>query len=843
MADGTFWLAVAVGGGIGTAALASASGLFNKSEKPKTYSPIKQAVPPRHFAYGRGRKPGASVLYESVSAYTLDVLAYCHGRIEGNWQHWLNDDPVTLNGDGTTQGIDGRYGNTIVIKTRQGLNTETAYDHVVAVADGAWTSAHRGDFTASVGMTTKTVAEDKMRRIYPNGEVQHSAAADWLCVYDWRDPAQDREDPSTWLWSENPIVCGVHDEWATNYPMWTHPSLGVREKAIADRIWNRRFAPVLDILTEEADACDEAVDLAAGGTIPRYTAFVWYPADTDRKTVRDMFKRSCDGWRTERGDGALILRCGRWLVSPVPITDRMIVDVDGLSAGIPKSRLTNDLQLRFRSPDHNYEMVDTVGWTDEASITKRGRKSNTLDLEEVTNNSQARRVGKSAFYAANEPYSGMLVLDLDEAPAELFEYRFHPLQISEGPSAFNDMFIEVLQSEQDLMERTVTLSIRSASEARYEWDAETEEGDNPGVVVRPSPGEMMTPTVSAVTTFFDDTGSGTGVRLEITGEGPDRDDLTWFARWRVDGDVSWVEAQYTDAADGSPVLLTTGFVPADTDLEVQIAYMIGAGTLSDWSATEAVETATPTTPPSGFTAVLNGFNVDTAFSITEDHGRVYRGATLATVFGSATDVSGELPGTPGVPVAWSDTARPAGGYRYWAVAEDAADDPSTPAGPIDIVVPYEPGTNLITQPEAFNNAYWGVIGGTAAAPVVTANLVAAPDGTTTADRIVFPAVTTAGHFSVVYTATPISLSAIPYKNGLWLRGALGGEEIYIMVTPNGSTFYRLRVTLTTGWQRFSLPFTPTATTHYVQIGTDRRDASQTATAAATVYAWGAQLVA
>lgn len=592
MADGTFWLAVAVGGGVGTAALASSSGLFKKTEKPKTYSPIKQAVPPRHFAYGRGRKPGASALYESVSGYTLDVLAYCHGRIGGNWQHWLNDDPVTLNPDGTTQGIDGRYGNTIVIKTRQGENTETAFDHVVTRSGGAWTSAHRGDFTASIGMTTKTVAEDKMRRIYPNGEVQHSAAADWLCVYDWRDPAQDREDPSTWLWSENPIVCGVHDEWATNYPMWMHPTLGVREKAIADRIWNRRFAPVLDILTEEADYSDLPCPLAGGGTVPTYTAFVWYPADTDRKTVRDMFKRSCDGWRTERGDGALILRCGRWVISPVAITDRMIVDVDGLSAGIPKSRLTNDLRLRYRSPEHSYEMVDTLGWTDEASITKRGRKANTLDLEEVTTNSQARRLGKSAFYAANEPYSGTLVLDLDEAPAELFEYRFHPLQISEGPSAFNDMFIEVLQSEQDLMERTVTLSIRSANPERYEWDAEAEEGTNPGVIERPAPADLAAPSITDVVPFYDDNGTGSGVRLEITGSGPARDDLTWFARWRVAGDVSWSESQYTDAADGAPVLLTTAFVPANADLEVQMAYRPGSGVLSPWGPASPFEVTT-----------------------------------------------------------------------------------------------------------------------------------------------------------------------------------------------------------------------------------------------------------
>lgn len=693
MADGNFWQAASMGGGIITATLADAFNIFQPARAPKSYNPLKQPIPPRHFAYGRGRKPGVFVYYASVAGYTLDVQAFCHGRIAGDWQFYFHDDPITLNGDGTSQSIDGRYGDMITVKSRLGEPTETAFDHIIEKAEGTWTTNHRGDFTASVGMRCRMVTQEKMPKVFPNQQIELSATADWLCVYDWRDPAQDRDDPATWQWSENPIVCQVHDEWAaSNYPLWSNAdtALAEREKALADRIWARRFEPVLDLLTEEADACDELVALAAGGTVNRYTCFVWYDADTDRKTVREKFKRACDGWRAERSDGAMVIRCGRWVLNPTPITASMIVDIDNLSAGIPKSRLVNELQVRFRSPDHLYEVVDTIAWTDEDSISRRGRKSAALELDEVTNNSQARRLGKARFYALNAAYSGEIVLDLDSLPENFFEYRYHTLELDEGPTAFQSMYLEIVRSEIDLLERTVTVAVRSANPNMYEWDAATEEGANPGVIVSPSPGALITPTISSVTPVFEDLGAGTGVRLTIEGSGPDRDDLTWFAAWRVAGAVSWSESQYTDAAAGPPVELLTGFVTASPDIEVRIAYSTGAAELSDWSTAFDVDASVAppeeeASLPSGLDAFQNGPDVEVSFSITADHGRVFRGSST-DAFVDATDISGELPATPGVPISFTDTAPAPGGYRYWAVAETAADLPSDPAGPVAVTV-------------------------------------------------------------------------------------------------------------------------------------------------------------
>jgi hypothetical protein len=152
------------------------------------------------------------------------------------------------------------------------------------------------------------------------------------------------------------------------------------------------------------------------------------------------------------------------------------------------------------------------------------------------------------------------------------------------------------------------------------------------------------------------------------------------------------------------------------------------------------------------------------------------------------------------------------------------------------------GNNILNSGDA-GNASWGVSSITSGNPVVTSNQVVAPDGTLTGARVVFPAVSGAGNASLLNMrgagVTPV---ADVYSESVWARGNVGGERLYMMITPNGTLFYRVQMVLTTAWQRFS--FTTAALTavgHFPAIGTDLRDVGQTATLAQTVYIWGGQL--
>ena len=92
-------------------------------------------------------------------------------------------------------------------------------------------------------------------------------------------------------------------------------------------------------------------------------------------------------------------------------------------------------------------------------------------------------------------------------------------------------------------------------------------------------------------------------------------------------------------------------------------------------------------------------------------------------------------------------------------------------------------TNLALQSQTFDNASWLKQAITVALPVVTADQTTAPDGTTTADKIVFPAVSGAGAASIA--GQLITLTAAAYNWSVWLKGNAGGEQLYIMATPDG----------------------------------------------------------
>jgi hypothetical protein len=149
----------------------------------------------------------------------------------------------------------------------------------------------------------------------------------------------------------------------------------------------------------------------------------------------------------------------------------------------------------------------------------------------------------------------------------------------------------------------------------------------------------------------------------------------------------------------------------------------------------------------------------------------------------------------------------------------------------------EQRTNVCLRSGDISNAVW-LVASSVGSIVITGNNTIAPDGTMTAARVVYPACTTATTYSVIYQAFA---SAI-YTASIWLKGAVGGEQIYLGLTDNGANKYRLRVTLTTAWQRFSVT-AGVAAAYSFTLGTDLNDGGQTGTPGGTVYMWGAQVEA
>lgn len=535
---------------------------------------LNQPRPPRRRAYGRVRLGGYRMLFEAKGAILNQVIAIHDGEISAINQIYLHDDKVTLgppSPNDYVQALDDRAyaGQHIRIQTRLGLPTETAYSELASERSDVWSATCRGDGIASAWLRTRNGPIETFARDYPNGAPILTLDIDASLVFDWRDPAQDRSDPTTWAWSDNPVVCLVHELWC-----------------FRGKDWSRRFEPVLDILTAEADACDELVALAGGGTVKRYTVNGFFDLTNETGAVVAKFRETMDGFIQERGDGAIIVRCGRYQAPTVTFTDDHVTGYQ-VRRFVPAEERVNVLQLSFTDPETDFNKHPVDDWRDEDSIALHGEKTEEFYPDWVSNVSQLGRLAKRLAAKQSAPLRGTVTTNLYGLKA--LGERFIRLKISRR-AMLDDVVVEVVRSPVvDLMAQTVEFTWILADPDIDAWDAATEE---PSIVApgERTPRELLEDvTIVSLAVQLEDTGFGVlGARLLIGIAPPLRDDLTWKAQWRLAGSDAWIETPV-----GAPVsdVLLTGFVTVNATVEVQIAYVTGAGFQTPWSATETVSTA------------------------------------------------------------------------------------------------------------------------------------------------------------------------------------------------------------------------------------------------------------
>lgn len=535
-------------------------------------TPVKQSIPPVQVAYGRCRISGPQALFATVGSRTLDVILLAQGPVKSIDQFYLNDDPVTLTGGNiVNRGSDGRYrregadNDTIKIFHRLGATPSPAYTEVSAIAGSLWTANHRCDGVASMAIITRGVKAELTQKIYPNGPVQGSAVGDWSLVYDFRkDGSRDgtgshrQDDPSTWEWSDNPVVCYLHDEL-----IW-------RGKDYA-----YRFAPTIDTWAAAAAVCDELVPLAAGGTVKRYTIGGFYTQSNAPKDIRALFTTAFDGMIIERGDGALVCKAGIYEAPTLVLNEDRIRQFTWRRVRRREDRV-DQVVISYNDPENGWTMVETQPWRDPASIDP-SRYTFPLELPWVTNNSQARRLGKIAWHRLNADYQGEVVVDLSEDEEEL-EQRFLRLQHAGGPASMQDVVVEVTDMTVDLANRLVRYAVASVSPEAWFWDAATEEQNAPAITPpQPRPGTPA-PIIIGGGVITD----GGTPRLQLQIEDPERDDYSVVVRFR-EASGAIVQQLIEPLASDTPgqLVVTTGALPADVAIDFTLSFQTGAGSIGD----------------------------------------------------------------------------------------------------------------------------------------------------------------------------------------------------------------------------------------------------------------------
>jgi hypothetical protein len=668
--------------GVATAALTALVGVLLAPSPPKPEdgrAPITQAVPARIFGYGTARIGGAVMLWEEWNKHLFLVAAVAGHRVHQIRGFWADEERVTVGEYGFVQETGSeRFGNdTVYIDTRVGLPTETAYDHAVTrlSSTGMYDADSRGDGQASFYAFMQGVKSKDFGKRY-GGIPRWSAEVDLALCWDFRDPYQDPEDETTWEWTRNPVIHIAH------YLCFSE--FGFR------RDYTEAILPVLDMWVEEANICDEPIARKGGGTEPRYQCDGWFTTENEPKAVLNALLSACDGWVCERGDGAYLIRVGKYREPTVILTDE---DLCGwfLQSDVPAEDACNKLVPRITYAAAEYAPTECDAFEDVADQLSRGRVLERMaDLVTTLEWRQGRRLAKREWVRLQEKVKGALDVRLSGING-VYE-RWIRIQSTKIPR-LNDVVVENRNARVALTSGGFRIEFVKTSENIDDWDELTEEGLEPPIPERPDDAIQYVPAnVNAVAEEVSvGSGGATGVYLNVSWDDPDEDTLDYIIEYRVKvtsgTPLTWTR-EVTDAPDVNAGRLSfqTRTVPVNETLEVRVASLYG-NRPSSWSTTVEVSTAiditAPGTPSIGTITVDQGvatIPITAPNSASVHHMRLWRVAAGGG-FGTAVDVSGEIYCVANQTINYEDIPSGSASYDYFVTAENAADVSSSPAGP------------------------------------------------------------------------------------------------------------------------------------------------------------------
>ena len=650
--------------------------LAPKPPKPEDGKvPITQAVPYRHWIVGRVRAAGAFMLWEARGDELYSVQAVAGHKCKGANRFWLHDDEVEIDGSGVTTEDDGEaYGDNVTILTRNGAATETSYGPIITgIGNGSiWSSLHRGDGQASMGMIARATNAEHQNERFPYGAPRLSAEWDGAYVWDFRDPAQSPTNPATWVWSRNgALILAWH---------LCFSEFGERKD------YTKAILPVIEMWKEEADICDENVPLKAGGTEKRYWVSGWATAENDPKVATNAILSAMDGWICYRGDGAVLLTVGKFRESRVStLTDRDIVGYQ-IQNDVLFEDECNRLIPKFTYPETDYSESDTDYFEDAAAQLQAGRVlAQEADYGWCHQWRQARRLGKRDWLRLRQKTKGSL--DVRLSGINCVYSRWIRLETPVGLPRLDGGLLENRRSVISLTRGGFSIDFIKHPENIDDWDPNTDEGKQPPIPIAPDKGTLVAPVVVSVQPLAT---ASKSVYLRVKITDPHKEAWSLAVRYRLQDagggtPGEWVMKKYEDFdTDGTTITVSTNPVPGDTLLEVQAAWFTSKNKYSPWSVTATITAASdPNAPGIAQNSDAVGGSGQATYSWTTptsanfSYVRLYH--NTVNNFATATAVSGVVYGFPSTNYSKVVTGLIAGNHFGWVLTHNASGIAGTPA--------------------------------------------------------------------------------------------------------------------------------------------------------------------
>lgn len=617
---------------------------------------IREATHPRFRSYGRVKVGGVLVYLNTKSGALYRVIATGSGRIDAVDEHWIDDKLLTLDGSGNSTApsvMDGR----INIQYRLGTDSQTAYSDLIAAFPDDWTSAHKGNGLPHALVRCNAIKAKDFSEVYPRGEPNYRQVQRAALVYDPREPAHDLDDPSTWEWSDNAALC-IADH-------MTHRD-GMRLPA-ARLDW--------DHIALAADACDEDVDLKAGGTVARYKIWMTYGLDERPADVQARMLAACDGQWVPRPGGKIGLTVGVWSEPTVVIDDDCIIDYQDITRGRGDVEAANIVKARFTSPLHDYQATDADEWRDETDIAARGEIPTQVDFIAAPNHSQCRRLQKIASARLNPSWRMGLTMNL--RGLRVIGERFITLRLT----AYGiDGTFEIVGNPEFVLGQGGTLvgvkaQVQAMSSAVYDWDADSEEGTAPATDDPTADTGVEDMTGLNATVEQRVIAGGQSVAVAVIGwDAATQTSLTPQIEIKLSSGsaATWQALNVADDQDQTE----TGVLVDGEDYDVRGRFVSPTGRQGDWTATETFTAVANLTAPgdvTGVTAAGGTGEVTIGFDTPNDSNfikaRIYRNS--ADDSGAATLIATYfLPVSTAAEV--TVTGQASGTWYYWVAATNGS---------------------------------------------------------------------------------------------------------------------------------------------------------------------------
>lgn len=357
---------------------------------------------PRRVIFGKTATAGSLVdAFNYGGKYGTDhevvIFALADHECEELVEFYVNDLKITYTGDGAYTQIDPTADSPhLYVYFRSGTEFQTLPSVVDTYGPG-WTSADNGAGICYVVVDYRADKPDNKKLAFPGGRPSFLWVVKGKKCYDPRlddteggSGSHRWDDPSTWEWSENPIVCAYN--WRRG--IYACDRVDQPEMLLIGRGLTTTEAPPSFIFSD-ANLCDEVMD----DDLPRYTIGGIIAADEKYIDVEEKFAASCGGIIIQP-EGTVQIEAAQARTPSFSFTDDDIIvgtTVEWNQGVLSQAAADwiNTVVPQFVSPAQK--------WQDHAAPVRRvqadvladgGSREETIQLQLVTVERQASDVGE-----------------------------------------------------------------------------------------------------------------------------------------------------------------------------------------------------------------------------------------------------------------------------------------------------------------------------------------------------------------------------------------------------------------------------------------------------------------